>query len=88
MEFLGYIKKVPGIKESKKWEYVELQFPNEGLFNDCTSRIFKGIKNNESKFVVADSENDRYLLELLDIRYNAQKLTIRIWPHSFWKPKK
>ena len=88
MEFLGYVDELPSINENKKWDYFEIVFPNEDSFNDATSKIFKGVKKDACRFVIADTYNDRYFLDLLDVRYNSKENSVRIWPHDFWPVRK
>lgn len=88
MEFLGYFEEEPVRTNTGKWGYVELGFPDDYAFNDATSKLFKGVEDNDCKFIAASPDNTRFFIELLDVRFNSQEKTMRIWPHSFKQVKK
>lgn len=81
MEFLGCSKEAPSINEKGKWEVLELNYPDEKTFCDATSKIFNSIKNNSCRALVSDHENERYFVDILDVRYDSIGFNIKIWPH-------
>ena len=87
MEFLGYCEETPRINHKKQWDIVEIICPDDYSFNELTSKIFKGVKKDDCRFIVANEDNDRYFVDLLDIRFNAQERTAKIWPHKCWPAK-
>lgn len=88
MEFLGYFEGQPVVTESGKWDFLELRYPDEYAYNDAICKIFKSIKNNEHRFIVANKDTTRFLFDLLDVRFDTQKTTVRIWPHYFKQAKR
>ena len=89
MDFLGYCDEAPTFNYKKqKWNYVQLDYPDNQKYNNAISAIFKGIKHNDSRFYVADPDNEKYNIILLDVRFNTEKKMIRIWPHECWPSKK
>lgn len=88
MEFLGYCNETPSLDEKNNWNFIEIECLDDYSFNDTTSKIFKGVKKDECRFIVSNPDNDRYFVDLLDIRFNSEENIIRIWPHDCWLIKK
>ena len=67
MEFLGYAIEPPTLNDGdkwSKWNYIELSYPNDEIFNDATSKLIR-ILNNDGKCVVLDSEKLKYRLDIV-----------------------
>jgi hypothetical protein len=88
MEFLGYCNEAPVLNGKGRWDYLEIECPDDYVFNDTTSKIMKTVKENACKAIVADPDNIRYFVDVLDVRYDGQEKIIKIWPHSCGVVKK
>ena len=84
MEFLGYIEEAPRKKNSRDWNYVDIQCPDEFSFCDATSKIIRGMKG-DCAFKVADLDGKAYIIDVLDVRYHSTEYLIRLWPYEFRK---
>ena len=87
MEFIGYTYDKPSRTINGRWDTVELQYPDDKLFNEASGKIIKGMKEGEDRFIMANEENERYFIDVFDVRYNVLNSTIKIWPHNCKKVK-
>ena len=88
MEFLGYSEETPAINNKGNWEMLELNYDDEKSFCDATSKIFSAIKNESCRALISDQNNERYFVDILDVRYDSIGYQIKIWPHSCKNSKK
>lgn len=80
MEFLGHT--LSPIRKSKaKWEPIDLVFENEEKFCEATSKLITGF-HDECRFVVADRNDERHFVDILDYRYVSVDNTIRLFPEN------
>jgi len=80
MEFLGHTLNPIKLTKSK-WEPIELVFENNEKFCEATSKLINGF-HDECRFVVADKNDERHFVDVLDYRYVSVKNTIRLYPEN------
>lgn len=86
MEFLGHTLSL--IKKTKaKWEPIDLVFESEEKFCEATSKLINGF-HDECKFIVADKDDERLFVDVLDYRYVSVDNTIRLFPENVRTVKK
>lgn len=88
MEFLGFSKEAPSYNaKTKSWNVVEIECQDDKSFCDTTSKIFNTIKNNNCRAIVANENNERVFVDILDVRYDSSENLVKIWPYSCFVSK-
>ena len=82
MDFLGYTFEKPAKAENGNWDMIDMEYPDDKMFNEATGKIIRGFKANNCRFIVADDDNTRYFVDILDVRYDVVKNVIKVWPHD------
>lgn len=87
MEFLGYVEESPRRNRKGEWNCIELEYETSDEFNDATGKIVRG-QQKDWKYIIADENNVRYFVELLEARYDIIENVIKLFPNNCWKTKK
>jgi hypothetical protein len=89
MEYLGRIFEEPLMDDDGKWNPVELVYEEDCDFYEATSKALRMFAhpNGDGKCIVADSLNNRYVLENIHINYDAYGNSIKLFPVSCRKLK-
>jgi hypothetical protein len=88
MDFLGYSTETPSTNRNGTWDALELNFQDEKAFCNATSMIFSSLKNSASRGLIIDPDNEKFFVDILDVRYNSIENKIKIWPHYCKNVKK
>ena len=82
MDFLGNsLKQIMLSSNHKNSNPIDLYYDSVEDFCEATSKVIN-ILNDSCKVSVADSENEKYIIEILDYRCNSKENSIRIFPES------
>lgn len=89
MEYLGYIFDIPS-QNKGKWNPVELVFEEQEVFNSTTSKVLKLFKHpdGDGKCIVSDQDGNKYMLDIVDARFDASCNSIKVFPQECHKMRK
>jgi len=86
MEFLGYTVDIVR-KSRNKWNQIDLVFDSQEKFCESTSKLLSGFKD-DCRFVIADIDDVRYFVNVLDYRFSSKENIIKIFPEQVRVVKK
>ncbi len=86
MEFLGRTTNLLK-KTASKWKPIDLVFDNDEKFCEATSKLINGF-NDDCRFIVADKNDERHFVDVLDYRYIPIDNTIRLFLENVRTVKK
>jgi hypothetical protein len=86
MEFLGYTENA-FTRTKKNWKPINLVYENEEKFCEATSKLISNFKD-ECRFIIADSNDERHFVDVLDYRYDSLQNTIKVFPENVRVVKK
>lgn len=82
MDFLGNsLKEIKISSNHKNSNPIDLFYDKVEDFCEATSKLINGF-NDSCRFLIESSDSEKYVVDILDCRYNSAENSIRIFPES------